>query len=89
MRFRTHSSDGLRTKFPRYTYDDMVQAQYRVIIEKLGVNHLRLVMGTSIGGMHTWVWGETHPDFMDALMPLAIASIWQGYLRELLEQTQK
>src|SRR5689334_14410588 len=64
-------SDGLHLKFPHYTYDDMVLAQYRLITEKLGVNHLRLVMGTSMGGMHTWVWGEQHPDFMDALMPLA------------------
>lgn len=64
-------SDGLHAKFPHYTYDDMVLAQYRVITEKLGVNHLRLVMGTSMGGMQTWVWGETYPDFMDALMPLA------------------
>jgi homoserine O-acetyltransferase len=53
----------------------MVLAQYRVITEKLGVNHLRLVMGTSMGGMHTWVWGETYPDFMDALMPLASAPV--------------
>ena len=64
-------SDGLHLKFPHYTYDDMVLAQYRLITEKLGVNHLRLVMGTSMGGMHTWVWGETYPEFMDALMPLA------------------
>jgi homoserine O-acetyltransferase len=64
-------SDGLRARFPRYTYDDMVAAQYRLLTEKLGVNHLRLVMGTSMGGMQTWVWGETYPDFMDALMPLA------------------
>ena len=64
-------SNGLHLKFPHYTYDDMVLAQYRLITEKLGVNHLRLVMGTSMGGMHTWVWGETYPDFMDALMPLA------------------
>jgi len=64
-------SNGLHAKFPHYTYDDMVLAQYRLITEKLGVNHLRLVMGTSMGGMHTWVWGETYPDFMDALMPLA------------------
>jgi homoserine O-acetyltransferase len=49
----------------------MVEAQYQLLTKKLGVNHLRLVMGTSMGGMHTWVWGETHPDFMDALMPLA------------------
>ncbi|PYS72877.1 MAG: hypothetical protein DMF69_06405 [Acidobacteria bacterium] len=68
-------SDGLHTKFPHYTYDDMVLAQYKVITEKLGVNHLRLVMGTSMGGMHTWVWGETYPDFMDALMPLASAPV--------------
>jgi homoserine O-acetyltransferase len=64
-------SDGLKAKFPRYTYDDMVAAQYRLLTESLGVTHLRLVIGTSMGGMHTWVWGETHPDFMDALMPLA------------------
>lgn len=68
-------SDGLRMKFPQYTYDDMVLAQYKLITEKLGVNHLRLVMGTSMGGMHTWVWGETYPDFMDALMPLASAPV--------------
>ncbi len=64
-------SDGLRAKFPNYGYADMVQAQYRLLTEGLGVNHLRLVMGTSMGGMHTWVWAETHPDFMDALLPLA------------------
>ena len=49
----------------------MVEAQYRLLTEGLGVNHARLVMGTSMGGMHTWLWGELHPDFMDALMPLA------------------
>jgi len=64
-------SDGLRAKFPQYGYSDMVEAQYRLLTEGLGVNHLRLVMGTSMGGMQTWVWGERHPDFMDALMPLA------------------
>jgi homoserine O-acetyltransferase len=64
-------SDGLRAKFPNYGYVDMVEAQYRLVTEGLGVNHLRLVMGTSMGGMHTWLWGEKHPDFMDALMPLA------------------
>lgn len=63
--------DGLHARFPHYTYDDMVRAQYQLLTEKLGVNHLRLVMGTSMGGMQTWVWGETYPDFMDALMPLA------------------
>jgi homoserine O-acetyltransferase/O-succinyltransferase len=64
-------SDGLRARFPRYGYADMVEAQYRLLTEGLGVNHLRLVMGTSMGGMHTWVWGGRYPDFMDALMPLA------------------
>ena len=64
-------SDGLRAKFPKYGYTDMVDAQYRLLTEGLKVNHLRLVMGTSMGGMHSWVWGERHPDFMDALMPLA------------------
>ena len=64
-------SDELRARFPRYGYLDMVQAEYRLVTEGLGVNHLRLVMGTSMGGMHTWLWGEQYPDFMDALMPLA------------------
>ncbi len=64
-------SDGLRMRFPRYNYNDMVAAHHRLLTEGLGVNHLRLVMGTSMGGMHTWVWGEKYPDFMDALMPLA------------------
>jgi homoserine O-acetyltransferase len=64
-------SDGMHAKFPRYGYLDMVQAQYRLLTEGLGVDHARLVMGTSMGGMHTWLWGELHPDFMDALMPLA------------------
>jgi len=64
-------SDGLRGRFPRYGYLDMVEAQYRLLTEGLGINHLRLVMGTSMGGMHTWLWGVRHSDFMDALMPLA------------------
>jgi homoserine O-acetyltransferase len=64
-------SDGLHAKFPRYGYRDMVEAQYRLLTEGLGVNHARLIMGTSMGGMHTWLWGELHPEFMDALMPLA------------------
>ena len=64
-------SDGLRAQFPQYRYGDMVKAQYRLLTEGLGVNHLRLVMGTSMGGMHSWLWGERYPDFMDALLPLA------------------
>ena len=64
-------SDGLRMKFPKYDYDDMVRAQHLAVTEGLGVDHLRLVMGTSMGGMHSWVWAYTYPDFMDAVMPLA------------------
>ena len=67
----TKPSDGMHAKFPRYGYLDMIEAQYRLLTEGLGVNHARLIMGTSMGGMHTWLWGELHPDFMDALMPLA------------------
>jgi homoserine O-acetyltransferase len=63
-------SDGLHMRFPAYNYDDMVEGQRRQL-ESLGVRHLRLVMGTSMGAMHTFVWGVTHPDMMDALMPLA------------------
>lgn len=64
-------SDGLRARFPRYTYVDMIEAQHRLLTEGLHVDHLLLVLGTSMGGMHTWLWGERFPDFMDALMPLA------------------
>jgi homoserine O-acetyltransferase len=64
-------SDGMHAKFPSYGYTDMVEAQYRLLTGALGVNHARLVMGTSMGGMHAWLWGEAHPDFMDALMPMA------------------
>ncbi len=64
-------SDGLKAKFPRYGYRDMIEAQYRLLTEGLKVNHMRLIMGTSMGGMHTWLWGSMHPDFMDALLPLA------------------
>ena len=64
-------SDGLRAKFPRYNYDDMVLAQYRLLTEGLGIKHLRLIIGNSMGGMHAWIWGVTHPQFMDALAPMA------------------
>jgi homoserine O-acetyltransferase/O-succinyltransferase len=64
-------SDGLHARFPHYGYIDMVDAQYRLLKDGLDVNHLKLVMGTSMGGMQAWVWGERYPDFMDALMPLA------------------
>jgi homoserine O-acetyltransferase/O-succinyltransferase len=64
-------SDGLHAHFPSYDYDDMVAAQHLLVTEGLGVQHLRLVFGTSMGCMHSFVWGETYPDFMDALMPMA------------------
>ncbi len=64
-------SDGLHMRFPHYDYDDMVEAQYRLLHDGLGIRHMRLIMGTSMGCMHSLVWGETHPDFPRALMPLA------------------
>ena len=69
----TKPSDGLHARFPKYGYEDMVAAQYRLVTEGLGLNHLLLVMGTSMGCMHSWMWGEEHPDFMDGLVPLACA----------------
>jgi homoserine O-acetyltransferase len=66
----TKPSDGLHAKFPAYDYDDMVRAQYRLVREGIGVDHLRLVTGVEMGGMQTWLWGERYPDFMDALLPL-------------------
>src|ERR1700688_109967 len=68
-------SDGQHAHFPQYDYDDMVAAHYRLVSEGLGVNHLRLILGTSMGCMHSFVWGETYTDFMDALMPLACAPV--------------
>ena len=62
-------------KFPHYRYDDMVRSQYLLVHDGLKVDHLRLVLGTSQGGMHVWMWGETYPDFMDALMPMASAPV--------------
>lgn len=64
-------SDGLRMRFPRYGYRDMVRAQHLLLTDGLGIDHLRLVMGTSMGGMHSWLWGQLYPDFMDHLAPLA------------------
>ena len=85
-------SDGMRAKFPRYGYNDIVEAQYRLVTEALGVDHLRLVLGLSMGGMHTWLWGEKYPDMMDALMPLVsqptqIAGhnfLWRRVITELI-----
>src|SRR5436305_735103 len=64
-------SDGLRTKFPQYNYDDMVEAQHRLLTEHLKIGHVRLIVGNSMGGMHTWLWGTKYPDYMDALVPMA------------------
>ncbi len=74
-------SDGLRATFPRYGYLDMVDLQHRLLVDGLGVNHARLIMGTSMGGMHTWLWGQQYPRFMDALMPLADADrVMESYI---------
>jgi homoserine O-acetyltransferase len=69
----TKPSDGLHARFPKYTYDDMVRAQHALLTDGLKINHLRLVLGTSMGAMHCWVWGEMYPDFADGLVPLASA----------------
>jgi homoserine O-acetyltransferase/O-succinyltransferase len=87
----TRPSDGLRARFPKYNYDDMVLAQYRLVTEGLGIRHLRLVLGNSMGGMQTWIWGEKYPDFMDALLPMACQPVqmlgrnWM--MRRLLTQS--
>ncbi|AMJ61333.1 alpha/beta fold hydrolase [Bosea sp. PAMC 26642] len=64
-------SDGMKARFPRYNYEDMVTAQHRLVSEGLGIRHVRLVLGNSMGGMQTWMWGVKYPDFMDALVPMA------------------
>jgi len=64
-------SDGMRASFPKYNYDDMVAAQYRLVTEHLGVKHLRLVLGNSMGGMQTWIWAQKYPDYMDVAVPMA------------------
>ena len=83
-------SDGLRTKFPRYNYEDMVQAQYRLVTEGLGIKHLRLVIGNSMGGMQAWMWGTRYPGFMDALVPMACLPVAMSgrnwLLRRMLTQ---
>src|SRR3954464_12855257 len=87
----TKPSDGLRAKFPRYNYDDMVDAQHRLLTEGLGIKRVRLIIGNSMGGMHAWLWGVKYPDFMDALAPMAsqqaamAARNWM--LRRLMTET--
>jgi homoserine O-acetyltransferase len=79
-------SDGLRMRFPKYDYDDMIEAQRRMLAEGLGITHLRLIMGTSMGCMHAFVWGETHPDFASALMPLACEPVEIAGLNRMWRQ---
>ena len=79
-------SDGLRMRFPKYDYDDMVEAQHRMLTEGLGITHMRLIMGTSMGCMHSFVWGETYPDFASALMPLACEPIEIAGLNRMWRQ---
>lgn len=87
-------SDGLHARFPRYDYDDMVAAQHELLTNGLGVQHLRLVMGTSMGCMHSWVWAETYPKFMDHVMPLGCQPapvsgrnrMWRTMLVKLIRQ---
>jgi homoserine O-acetyltransferase/O-succinyltransferase len=86
-------SDGLKTKFPQYNYTDMVDAQYRLLSEGLGGRHVRLIMGNSMGGMNTWVWGEKYPGYMDALVPMASQPTPMGsrnwMLRRMMIETIK
>jgi len=79
-------SDGMRMHFPKYDYDDMIEAQHRMLTEGLGITHLRLIMGTSMGCMHSFVWGETYPAFASALMPLACEPIEIAGLNRMWRQ---
>ena len=89
----TKPSDGLKAGFPKYNYDDMVDAQYRLVTEGLGVKRLRLLIGNSMGGMHAWIWGSRYPGMMDALVPMAAQptamSSRNWMLRRLLIETVK
>ena len=84
-------SDGLRARFPKYNYDDMVDAQYKLLTEGLGIKHVRLIIGNSMGGMHAWIWGAKYPGYMDALVPMASQSTGMAsrnwMLRRLLIET--
>jgi len=79
-------SDGLHMRFPRYDYDDMIEAQYRLLKDGLGIKRMRLIMGTSMGCMHSLLWGEQHPDYMAALMPLACEPIALAGLNRMWRQ---
>lgn len=84
-------SDGLKAHFPRYNYSDMVQAQYRLVTEGLGIKHLNLIIGNSMGGMQTWIWGTDYPQFMDGLVPMASTPVAMGgrnwILRKFISET--
>ncbi len=80
-------SDGMRMRFPKYGYEDMVELQHRLVVDGLHVDHLRLVIGASMGGMHTWVWGEKYPGMMDALCPLASQPIVIGGRNRMWRRT--
>ena len=85
-------SDGMRTHFPHYEYEDMIEAQYRLVREGLHVDHLKFVSGISMGGMHTWLWGEDHPEMVDDLFPLVCMPVeiagrnrlWRDYAMYLI-----
>ena len=80
-------SDGLRTKFPHYGYNDMVTAQHAIVAEALGIEHLRLIVGTSMGGMQSWLWAERYPDMADGIMPVAsqpVAATGRNYIWRLM-----
>jgi homoserine O-acetyltransferase len=79
-------SDGMRMNFPKYDYADMIEAQHRMLTEGLGITHMRLIMGTSMGCMHSFMWGETYPDFASALMPLACEPIEIAGLNRMWRQ---
>ncbi|UPK92582.1 hypothetical protein LCI18_003517 [Fusarium solani-melongenae] len=86
------STHALRARFPSYQYSDMVRADHLLLTEHFGIDHMRLIMGVSMGGMHTWMWGEMYPDFMDALMPISslptqIAGhnrLWRKFVTEMI-----
>jgi homoserine O-acetyltransferase/O-succinyltransferase len=84
-------SDGLRAKFPAYNYDDMVDAQYRLVVEHLGIKHLRMIIGNSMGGMQTWMWAQRYPGLMDIAVPMAsLPTAMSGrnwMMRRLLTET--
>jgi len=79
-------SDGMKSKFPHYRYSDMVESDYRLLTEVLGVKHLRLLLGVSMGGMQSWMWAEKHPDFMDAVVPLAAQPVPLGGRNWMMRQ---